>query len=462
MASKLNAALSWLAPVAADPADPAYRRQQATEVIDGFRVLSLLVCITTAAMFLMKILQWDSPPASHHTASLAVWAVLAAAGIFGFRASRSIQSPTLALVATAALLGTSVAAVTMDRLLQSARDGVPAPSVIPAIFILLMLGAALMPLRPLRVLGLGVLLLLSCAASVAFMGVPLKGSFMDSATALLSVAISVAISARFTAQRIRLYNAHAVAVRSAKETEAARSRALMAESAVTMERLAASLSHELNTPIGALKSATDTLIRGVARHASFPKGSHMPELVEELSAAILQSAARLSETVARIQRFANLDRSAIRLTDVNQLIQDAVALMNPPSFNQAQIVLHLDPVPQVWCKPHRLSAALASILNMGIEGGYAVTIDTYAAAAHVNVEVTITGGREGLPEQQELTPGFGVEAGRVRATGWDLFAARQLVWEIGGDLRIERTGPGERAITVTIPVTVMAPRQSAA
>ena len=233
-----------------------------------------------------------------------------------------------------------------------------------------------------------------------------------------------------------------------REAERARERALLAESAIAMERLAASLSHELNTPIGVLKSAAETLACGVQRHASFPAGSFMPQMVDELTKAMKESTARLSETVARIQRFANLDRSAVRLVDINQLVQDAVALMNPLSVNQTNVRLNLDPLPQISCRPHGLSVAIASILNTFLDSRLAVTIDTYSEGANVVVKIARTSAASEYPDDAAL--GFAVVGGHIRATGWDLFAARQLVRENDGELRLDRLANGRHVVTITL------------
>jgi K+-sensing histidine kinase KdpD len=215
-----------------------------------------------------------------------------------------------------------------------------------------------------------------------------------------------------------------------------------------MERLAASLSHEMNTPIATLRSVTETLIRGVKREASFPPGSRMPGALVELSGAIAASTSRLMETVARIQRFANLDRGAVRLVDINQLVRDAVTLMNS-SVSQSQVKLNLQPLPQIWCRPRGLMVAITSILNNNLDSALPATIDTYPEGANVVVKVVCS-----IPEaecQEDANLAFAVVGGRIRARGWYLFAARQLVRENGGELRLKGLGGLEQVVMITLP-----------
>jgi signal transduction histidine kinase len=429
-----------------DPVDPVYRERHTTEMVDGFRVLCLLVLASMTLLLVVRLAQAVTNRSGADGAPTAIaCALVACAGGVGLLAAKSVRSANAAFVATAALLTTTVGVLSIDRLVQAGGEARPANPLIPLIFSILVLSAAVLPLRPNRVLALGALLVASVTLTTGF-----TLDVMSIASAATVVAVSVFIAARSTSHRIRIHHAHLSAMEAERQTEVARQRALIAESVITMERLAASLSHEMNTPIGTLKSAAETLIRGVKRDASFPGGSAVPRLIEELADAMTASTARLTETVARIQRFANLDRSAVRLVDINQLVRDAVALMNPPSVKQTHLKLNLSPLPHVWCTPHGLNVAIASILNRVVDSVIPATIDTYCEGAEVVVKVACASS----PADEfrgHASPGFAVVGGRVRASGWDLFAARQLVREDGGELKVEKLGDSEQSVMIILP-----------
>jgi signal transduction histidine kinase len=429
-----------------DPADPVYRERHAIEMIEGFRVLCLLVFASMTALLVVRLAQPPAITSGADDAPTAIGcALVACAGGAGLLVAKSVRSPNAAFVATAALLVAALGVLSIDRLQRAAGEESSANPLIPLFFSILVISAAVLPLRPGRVLVLGTLLVASVTLTADS-----TLDVMTIASAATVVAVSVVIAARSTSHRIRIHHAHRSAMEAERNAEAARQRAMVAESVITMERLAASLGHEMNSPIGALKSAADTLIRGVKREASFPHGSAVPGMIEELADAMTASTDRLAETVARIQRFANLDRSAVRLVDINQLVQDAVALMNPPSVKQTQVKLNLSPLPPVWCKPHGLNVAIASILNMVVDSVVPATIDTYCEGADVVVEVACASLADEF--RDHATPGFAVVGGRVRASGWDLFAARQLVREDGGELKIGKLGDSGQSVTIILPV----------
>jgi len=124
-------------------------------------------------------------------------------------------------------------------------------------------------------------------------------------------------------------------------------------------------------------------------------------------------------------------------------------LMNPPSVSQRRVKLGLQPLPLIWCRPHGLMGAIASILNNIPDSALPATIDTYREGADVGVKVVHS--IAGAECQEDANLAFAVVGGRIRASGWDLFAARQLVRENGGELRLKRLEGLEQIVTITLP-----------
>ena len=87
---------------------------------------------------------------------------------------------------------------------------------------------------------------------------------------------------------------------TAEKLRQAEARNLLSENAASVGRLAAALSHELNSPIGALVSGVDTLLLLAARqaHSSPPEQQRLIVLQNELRKSIQQSTDRLREIVA--------------------------------------------------------------------------------------------------------------------------------------------------------------------
>lgn len=262
-------------------------------------------------------------------------------------------------------------------------------------------------------------------------------------------------------QRYRGYLDHVRALRTAEELRETQNRLLLADNAAVFGRVAAALSHELNSPVGVLSSAVQTLAALARRmaHATSAERERLERLLEEVTASGRQSAARLQEIVSRIQRFTNLDRAEIHSADLNTLVSDVVALLGS---EQRAVAMHQDlhPVPQFLCRPQQMSAVFSNLLSNALDAasaaGGAVHISTRDAGDHIEIRFADNGSgipAEDLPYLFDPAA-FHVARGRVRAGHWSLFTCRQMVREHGGDIELESSPAGTIA-------RVLLPKRSA-
>ena len=69
-----------------------------------------------------------------------------------------------------------------------------------------------------------------------------------------------------------------------------------------------------------------------------------------------QSAQRLKGLVSRIQRFTNLDQAEVQNANLNELLTDVAALVEPQLPSTAKLELDLKPVQTIVCRPQQISA----------------------------------------------------------------------------------------------------------
>lgn len=275
---------------------------------------------------------------------------------------------------------------------------------------------------------------------------------------LMITFLSTALSALLYSERLANYRAHQEALASSESLCRAQSHLLLSENAASLGRLAAAISHELNNPVGALRSAVDTLLLLGARQAT-TQGEDQQRLVllqADLRRSIYDSAARLQQTVGRLQRFTNLDNADIRPADINALVNDVVALQEHEIRSSIQLELDLQPIPPLLCRPQQLSAVLSSILHNAMQatvnGDGRIRVSTREADLHV--EVCVRDNGRGLSPGELATvfdPGFKITGGRVSTGNWSLFSARQIVREHRGDILIESEEGRGTTVSVRLP-----------
>lgn len=417
-------------------------------------LIAIAIIEITVAIFLLLARFSLLPNAYTFRLRLAQGVTIIAIGLLTFIASQVKpwfrQSRAMA---TMSGLSTTIA-LTWFALRMAAKDPT-ADDFIPGQLTLIMLvGVVAVPLRPMQMLLLGgvieawYVLAASSAQRLYHAGIgpdPLTVVFIVMLTGL-----SVGLTALLYQQRYRNYLAY-------QQGRQAEVQTLLMENAASVGRLAAAVSHELNSPLGAMLSSVDTLLLLAAKQAT-SKPEEQQRLVRvqsELRKSIQASADRLKQLVERMQRFTNLDQAEVQTADINGLISDVAALLDPVAKESAQLDLELTPVPRIVCRPQQISAVLSNLITNAVQsvnGDGLVRVGTSQRDAMVEVQIQDNGrGMEARDLANVFDPGFKVDQGRVRAGNWSLFSSRQIVREHGGEISIQSSKDKGTRVTMLLP-----------
>ncbi len=238
----------------------------------------------------------------------------------------------------------------------------------------------------------------------------------------------------------------------------AQSRLLVSGSAASLGKFAATISHQLNSPLGALSSSLDSLQRLSSRHAR--QDLRLRDLEEGLFANARGSAAQIEDAVRRMQRFTNLDRAEAHPIDLTQLLRDVAAMVEPDADKKVRIEVNSESLPKLTLRPQQMSAVFAKLLQNAVHASRPdSTVGIEAACRNGSVQVRITDQGPGLDPAVAKTlfePAFQVRDGKVVGGHWGLFTARQVVREYGGDVDV-RSQPGQGVeVVVTLPTSTLA------
>lgn len=269
--------------------------------------------------------------------------------------------------------------------------------------------------------------------------------------------LATGLTATLYSQRREAYFSYRQSLQNAEELRQAQGRLAISESASSMARLAAAISHELNTPIGALTSAVDTLLLLGARQANAPP-EQLPRLVKlqaDLRKSIQDSSQRLQQIGARVARFTNLDQAEVQTVHINGLVSDVAELVRPQLPAGTLLELELGPGGNVVGNPQQLSAVLYDLINnsMGaLNGNGLIRVVTRELPRGIEIRIEDNGRGIGRDELQRIfDPNFRERSGRMATGNWSMFNARQIVREHGGEIAIaSEPGTGTK-VTVSLP-----------
>jgi hypothetical protein len=148
---------------------------------------------------------------------------------------------------------------------------------------------------------------------------------------------------------------------------------------------------------------------------------------------------------------------ALPLVDLNALLQDVVYLLDSEMrVRHRQVRLEFGQLEPVLCRPQQISAVLTNVLNLisDLDSRYGSTVRVQTQARERDVEIVFhgTGPQLRSNETQAIfEPGFAERSGRVVASNWVLFMARQVLRENGGEMRIEKSGATDHTLVISLP-----------
>ncbi len=233
--------------------------------------------------------------------------------------------------------------------------------------------------------------------------------------------------------------------------------------------LAAGVAHEINTPLGALRSTLDLVTRAARRVADGRCGgdgvggdrARMQRALRTLERVLPlaeDAVGRIDDVVQQLARFSHLDRADQVPADIRAGLEVTLGLLRPPDGDPGdglRLRLDLNDVPPVMGTPVRLNLAFLNLLLNAAEAvDWSGEVSVGCRSEGDEVVVTVRDHGRGIPEhalERVFEPGFSCGSGRDRP-GLGMPIARRIVEEHHGKITIQsRLGEGT-TVEVRLPV----------
>jgi len=218
----------------------------------------------------------------------------------------------------------------------------------------------------------------------------------------------------------------------------------------------AAMSHELNTPIAALRSAGENLKDGIVAD---------PEKLARYGETIVKESARLGDMVAQVLEFAGIQarvrRPALLPVDVAAVIDEAIAqchwILNGSKIH-VEVTID-DDLPAVRGDAAALTRAVQNLIANAIRhGGSGEWIGVRASRDNGGVTITVEDrgpGIDGREAARLFEPFYrGRGSSGVRGAGLGLAIVRQIAIAHGGSVDIDRRRRAGAAFAFHLPAAV--------
>ena len=235
---------------------------------------------------------------------------------------------------------------------------------------------------------------------------------------------------------------------------------------LALSRLVAGLSHEINTPLGAMLSCADLLQRTMSRIEKMAEGladeAAYGELLSGLSSlktsaeVMVEGARRIDAVVRTLRLFTHLDEAPRKRADIHEGLETSLELLQYRIGTRIRIVRDYGRLPQILCRPDALNQVFMNLLLnavQAIEGKGEIRVATRLEGDELLVEIADDGiGISPENRKKIFDLGFTTKGARG-GTGIGLALSLRIVEDHGGT--IEAFSGPEKGATFALRLPIM-------
>jgi signal transduction histidine kinase len=251
-------------------------------------------------------------------------------------------------------------------------------------------------------------------------------------------------------------------VRSKQQIEQQQAQLVQSEKMASVGQLMAAITHEINTPIGAINSNAQLSDMLYQELLSNPKISAEEELLtllgqlKEANDINLLACSRIIEIIKSLKTFSRLDQAEFQEMDINEGINSVLVLTNNLIKNRITVHKELGDLPMVPCYPGQLNQVFMNIIvnaSQAIAGEGELFIQTLQKEDYIYIMIRDTG--VGIsPENMKkiFEPGFTTKGVGI-GLGIGLYLCYSIIQNHKGEITVaSELGQGAE-FTIKLPLT---------
>lgn len=243
------------------------------------------------------------------------------------------------------------------------------------------------------------------------------------------------------------------------------------EKMAALGKLAAGFVHEMNNPIGAIKSALDVSNRSankileILSKNPFTKDiqnnrllSLSMEALQSNNLVTIKAIKRITKIINSLRSFVRLDESPLQNVVLHEFLDSIITFFNHDLNNRIRVIKKYGNIPIITCHAAELNQVFINILQNAIQsirGKGKITIRTFRENNNVCIQITDTG--IGIPPEQIqnlFEPTFSKKEKRVKA-GMGLFISLNIVKKHHGQIKVNSEVDKGSTFTIILPKNSM-------
>lgn len=231
----------------------------------------------------------------------------------------------------------------------------------------------------------------------------------------------------------------------------------------TMRSLVAGVVHELNTPLGSIRSGVAALHRaGTVMEISdeqerAKKMARLKKVLPQLSDTTNEAVDRMGIVLSSLKTYSRLDESEVKPMDLNQAM-DAVLVLLGRELGRVTVRFSSGELSPVICRPAEINQVLMAVLKNAAEAMEGQgTLRVMTQAVEGGARVTVQDDGRGISKDELariFNPQFSHKGSRVRL-GLGLPTSLSIVEAHGGRMSIRSTPDEGTTVTIDLPLELV-------
>jgi signal transduction histidine kinase len=262
---------------------------------------------------------------------------------------------------------------------------------------------------------------------------------------------------------------------------------IQSEKMASIGQLAAGVAHEINNPVGFVKSNLGTLtgyvktfktifeeykgLAGAMRNGDdkvqtvilenvekISEKEDLPYILEDIDNLLTESiegTERVRDIVQNLKSFARVDEAQIKEADINEGIEATLKIVWNELKYKCTVRKNLEPLPLIRCYPGQLNQVFMNILvnaAQAIPEKGDITIETEATGTHIVIRISDTGVGIKTENIPKLFDPFFTTKGVGKGTGLGLSISQGIIMKHNGSIDVESEVGKGTTFTIRLPI----------
>lgn len=253
-----------------------------------------------------------------------------------------------------------------------------------------------------------------------------------------------------------------------KKLQGMQQQLIIQEKMASLGNLVAGVAHEVNNPIGAVKSSAHVLTRCIHKIVdTLNKSKNIDDIrnddlfqqalsmLKDNNQVINTASERVSEIVLSLKNFARLDEAEFQKVNIHEGIDTTLTLVEHELKNRIEVIKQYGDLPEINCYPNQLNQVFMNLFvnaAHAIEDKGVIKIKTFSNDKHVYIEISDTG--KGIRKEnlnKIFDPGFTTKS-RGIGTGLGLSISYNIIKKHNGDIKVASEVGRGTVFTITLPI----------